>query len=86
MGDSRNVINARRHINIRDAAINCGLPIFHINYMYLTTDVCTESMPFDSQPLRPRTVIQQFQMYRVRMKGHQKMVNRHIETIYNQIQ
>ena len=54
MGDSRNVINARRHINIRDAAINCGLPIFHINYMYLTTDVCTESMPFDSQPLRPQ--------------------------------
>ena len=62
MGDSRNVINARRHINIRDAAINCGLPIFHINYMYLTTDVCTESMPFDSQPLRPRTVIQQHQL------------------------
>ena len=45
MGDSRNVINARRHINIRDTAINCGLPIFHIAYMYLTTNVCTELTP-----------------------------------------
>ena len=62
MGDSRNVINARRHINIRDAAINCGLLIFHITYMYLTTDVCTELTPFDSQPLRPRIVIQHIEL------------------------
>ena len=40
-----NVINARWHINIQDSAINCRLLLFHITYMYLVTDICTEWTP-----------------------------------------